>query len=578
MPKNSNKKSSAEEPEPKKDGEEKDPPAEEADVDDSVGSDENAEEVVEEVDTNKRKLPAGKIPKKKPRPEKITVHLGGQEIELDSESKNLAKTPNGIKFHVPASVHEGAKRKAKEDREVAERAAKVQKDLEDAADMDEIVTKPRIRFDPDADKGAASTKFLGWVRRNVLKKDIPEIDKFFDTLPESKHRIEAKLSFMELDSNKKFSVVDCMIQLERKRASMHRERAKASGEQDLQLIRQLQRSVSASEASLRFDLGLDAAASMAEKAEVQRRELEELRLQVAGLVAEKEKNRSSGASTAGPGTRKENKWPKDQVPARFIDQELPYAGWFEALEPRLRLFFDEARYFNAAFTLLEKNVQNLVLFEQQKMEAEGKEMTYEDLVVFLCSSFPSRHRERELLTRFHSLRIRRNQTIDDFMADAKSLRNQLARTSHVINDATMMAQLLIGLQPSKALSAALEAALIGTRRVDDWTLIEFETQCKALGDVHHVPLTKSKPDAVASLQSQGLSKRDAEVAAATLAAGGAGRGQWGQFRKSGQKGKGKNPKGKPGKPGKASKPDQQSDWTAGQNRWGKGQKGARSGW
>ena len=205
-------------------------------------------------------------------------------------------------------------------------------------------------------------------------------------------------------------------------------------------------------------------------------------------------------------------------------------------------------------------------------------MTYDDLVVFLCRSFPSRHRERELLTRFHSLRIRRHQTIDDYMAEAKSLRDQLSRTSHVTSDATMMTQIMIGLQPSKALSAALEAALIDTRRVNDWTLTEFETQVKALGDVHHVPPAKSKPDAVASLQAQGLSKRDAETAAATLAAGGAGRGQWGQFRKSGQKGKGKNPKGKPGKPGKASKPDQQSDWTAGQNRWGKGQKGARSGW
>ena len=99
--------------------------------------------------------------------------------------------------------------------------AKVQKDLEDAADMGETIPKPRIRFDPDVDIGAASTKFLGWVRRNVAKKDIPDIEKFFETLPESKHRTEAKLSFIELDSNKKFSVADCMVQLERKRARMH---------------------------------------------------------------------------------------------------------------------------------------------------------------------------------------------------------------------------------------------------------------------------------------------------------------------------------------------------------------------
>ena len=66
------------------------------------------------------KLP--KVPKKDasiPKPDgKLIASFAGQEIEIDS---NMAKTPNGARFHVPASVAESAKQRAQEEIETIER-------------------------------------------------------------------------------------------------------------------------------------------------------------------------------------------------------------------------------------------------------------------------------------------------------------------------------------------------------------------------------------------------------------------------------------------------------------------------
>ena len=170
-----------------------------------------------------------KVPKKNasiPKPdEKILASFAGQELEIES---NMAKTPNGARFQVPASVAESAKRQAQEELDTAERNKKVREDLEAAAA--EAVEVPRTRFDPNVDKEKASQKFTAWTRRNLTKKDISFVDKYFDTLPDSKHRVEAKLSFMELDTTKKHAVSACMVQLERKWTSMHAEHAKPTAD------------------------------------------------------------------------------------------------------------------------------------------------------------------------------------------------------------------------------------------------------------------------------------------------------------------------------------------------------------